>query len=301
MTINDISDFIHSRTPEEDEIIVRMQQIWGNQWAKITTMLPGRTDNAVKNRFHATLRATKGKKTSSGRNIQMKYDMDDDDFDSTSVDVSDDSDLPVAQPCSIIIEGDVKYAANYNGVSLKDLNSMLPSAQASARVSNGQIMGRVIQSEGHFCSNIVADLSDRDDDFDISPSPINESIGSIETVQMDLENSIFTENFVPLEIDIDGLRDWMGDDMDCDDNIQEEDSNSCFSKIKNEARGFMNNGWKNDDKQSGNRTWGGFTTSLCDRGFSPSDNDRQSFHNSQFKDSAGNFCSSLSYNYLSGR
>jgi len=39
----------------EDELILREAQNRGHQWAAISSLLPGRTSNQVKNRFHAHL------------------------------------------------------------------------------------------------------------------------------------------------------------------------------------------------------------------------------------------------------
>jgi hypothetical protein len=58
-------------TEEEDQILIEYQAKWGNKWAKIASLLQGRTDNSVKNRWNSSLKR-KLERIAAGQNPVLK-------------------------------------------------------------------------------------------------------------------------------------------------------------------------------------------------------------------------------------
>ncbi|XP_073013712.1 transcription factor MYB44-like [Typha latifolia] len=102
---------------EEDEMILKAHEVYGNKWAVIARLLVGRTDNAVKNRWNCNL---KKRTTHHDGDEVVKYRCDDDDSNSGSevIDNADESLPPQLQlypffPVSSNYDKEEKKAVNF--------------------------------------------------------------------------------------------------------------------------------------------------------------------------------------------
>lgn len=58
-------------TEEEDNLVIQLQSVMGNKWAKMAELIEGRTDNQIKNRWNSVLKKKSLNNTKSYESIEL--------------------------------------------------------------------------------------------------------------------------------------------------------------------------------------------------------------------------------------